>query len=43
MVQVEEEVEDQNLFNVSDFVLIKADPTMTPNQRFWVGQVLART
>jgi len=37
---MEEEEEASNIYNISDYVLILADQTITPDQRFWVAQVM---
>ena len=39
----EEEADDINVYNIGDYVLIQSDKTLTPNQRFWVGQVMNTT
>ena len=36
----EEEHDEKDIYNVSDYVLVKADVSITPTQRFWVGQIM---
>ena len=36
----EQEMKEEHLYNVGDIVAVKADRDITPDQRFWLGEVM---